>query len=1231
MQLGVRSKILVVFCIPMLVAVALAAVMGTSSITNAMRSYMISGIADQGDGAARLTSAIAMERNAAVMVIRSEGEAKEAFKKQLQSTRAALAAAGTTDAANDTARVGPLTSNAVEKQSNLLGNLTTARQLADAPDADPVKVEAAYTDLIRGITDVSHALSVEVDDPEVAGEVSIYNLMLQLQTAVADETLVVLQSLGTPMTAETRQRFAETLGAQKQLSEAVVFAAASHEHQVTLPELPGSIQAARTALLNAPVGEAPPLDMNAFAPAMQQYQQALLASSVDCATVASNVADSAKTAAVRDAAITVGLSLLTLIAGGIVAFFIMQSMTKRLISLEKAASHLCSMLPQLGAMVREKGANVEVPTIEVDGNDEISELGQTINSVRAAAVNSFIDQAATENSIASMFVNIARRDQVLLGRQMALLDELEQNETQPDNLSHLFSLDHLATRMRRNAESLLVLAGNETGRRPRRSMPMTDIVRIASSEIEDYERVDMTAEADARMQGRHALSAAHLIAELLENGCRFSNPGTRVFAGVAIASHGARITITDNGIGMSSDDVANVTAALASTSDDDFIKTDKLGFAVVGRLSRKLQAHVSINSEPDAGTTITVDFPRELFELTPEGEMQPIEAEGTPALAPAPEAATALMPPAQPAAHADNTENLPLVAAGAPIHNSIDEPLSGLGGQLDPGSLVGGAPATASAPPPIDPHLLEGLEPYQPSMTMGGQPPLGGASEHPAQMSANDGPVQPPTQPPAAPQPSPPAPATSPGAPADNFPAQAPTAAPTGPHDGAPAGVEAWQRTFVDPAELVAETGRAPSVDDYLQPTNDSAAGAHSNSGHSRYTPPARPSASTILPGGSGDVPTRRRQSDKRTAHPANDQEPAQKKSGGFLNKLFGKSKQQEVNTPEWEGKLDDEFPAATSPIPTQIKSEESMDHAGGFRPTPPTAPQVSSPFDAAQLAPSQPSYDAAPAEEPWQPPSPTAETPVQPKNLPSRTRTPHAAEPETATAAPSPELPAQMPNDAMPQPAPATQPPAQPMVPMPPGQMPTSPAPQTAMPPAQQAPAAQQPIMPTGQTPQAQPLAPPSAQMPPAQPSQAPPMPTRAPQPTPQPAAQTPAPPAAVPPAAVPQDDTDNIAPMDMLASDKLAYGSKSTGIGKNLRQRSELASQALAELSMLNAYEPEQGTGSTGAGSLARRQRGAASVPPPADSGPRVPSRPRDASNVRSTLSNFSRGVAKGKKKRK
>ena len=290
-------------------------------------------------------------------------------------------------------------------------------------------------------------------------------------------------------------------------------------------------------------------------------------------------------------------------------------MTRPLRRLTVTAGELADELPKMVERMATpgEGPGVQLPEIEVYSDDEVGRLALAFRNVNETTVRVAEEQAALRASIAEMFVNVARRNHVLLSRQLSFIDQLERTEENPDTLDNLFRLDHLATRMRRNAESLIVLAGLDSGRRLRRAMPLSDVIRTAVSEIERYDRVDLALQADPPMVGHVALTTAHMIAELLENATQFSNPDTRVVTATAFSNSGVRITITDLGLGMTWDEITDANQRIANPPVTDVVGSQRLGFYVVGRLARRLDATVALRPGRTQGTVVTIDLPPALF------------------------------------------------------------------------------------------------------------------------------------------------------------------------------------------------------------------------------------------------------------------------------------------------------------------------------------------------------------------------------------------------------------------------------------------------------------------------------------------------------------------------------------------------------------------------------------------------------------------------------------------
>lgn len=332
--------------------------------------------------------------------------------------------------------------------------------------------------------------------------------------------------------------------------------------------------------------------------------------------------------AIVRAIVTVVASIVIVAASLILALLIARRIVNPLRRLTTTATAVRQELPRLVERVALPGEKVDVSEVQipVESQDEVGRLAEAFNSVNAATLAIASEQAALRGSISEMFVNVARRDQVLLNRQLASIDEMERTEDDPETLTKLFALDHLATRMRRNSESLLVLAGIDTGRRLRRPMPLSDVIRTASSEIELYERVQLELDADPPMVGHSALTAAHLFAELLENATVFSDPGTPVIVRTAQEGTNYVVRISDSGIGMTPEELAEANSRVASSAASEILGAQRLGLFVVGRIARRIGARVEITSQEGEGTVATVYLPPSLFDLSASTDYSPATA-----------------------------------------------------------------------------------------------------------------------------------------------------------------------------------------------------------------------------------------------------------------------------------------------------------------------------------------------------------------------------------------------------------------------------------------------------------------------------------------------------------------------------------------------------------------------------------------------------------------------------
>jgi signal transduction histidine kinase len=316
----------------------------------------------------------------------------------------------------------------------------------------------------------------------------------------------------------------------------------------------------------------------------------------------------------QEALISGAIILLVLGVAVVGAFIVARSMIRSLRRLQQTAQEVAqNRLPELVRQLSEsdpQDVDTSVESIGLNSRDEIGQVARAFDEVHSEAVRLAAEQALLRGNVNAMFTNLSRRSQGLIQRQLSLISELESREADPDQLSSLFKLDHLATRMRRNGENLLVLAGEEPGRRWTRPVPLVDVLRAAASEVEQYERIELTSVPTAEVTGRIVNDLVHLLAELLENATSFSSPQTKVrVTGHSLPDGRVLIEIHDTGIGLSPEDLADINERLANPPTVDVSVSRRMGLFVVGRLSLRHGIRIQLRPSDSGGTTALVMLP----------------------------------------------------------------------------------------------------------------------------------------------------------------------------------------------------------------------------------------------------------------------------------------------------------------------------------------------------------------------------------------------------------------------------------------------------------------------------------------------------------------------------------------------------------------------------------------------------------------------------------------------
>ncbi|GAA3568840.1 hypothetical protein GCM10022419_057080 [Nonomuraea rosea] len=313
-----------------------------------------------------------------------------------------------------------------------------------------------------------------------------------------------------------------------------------------------------------------------------------------------------------------GVGLIAVIASIMLSLRFRKRLVRELAGLRDAATELAEV--RLTGLVKRLRTNVAAPTAEESApvvvkthTSEVDDIVRAFNDVQSTAVEAAVSQARLRHGVSQVFVNLARRNQTLLHRQLLQLDSMERATEEPEALADLFKLDHLTTRMRRHAESLIILSDQTPGRGWRNPVPILDVMRAAVAEVEEYERVEVLQPPPVSLHGATVTDVAHLLAELVENATLFSPPQTRVDVRSSMTTHGLMVEIEDRGLGLPRVELDELNERLSKMPEFDLAQSDRLGLFVVGRLAARHDIKVTLAPSPYGGLTAMVALPASLL------------------------------------------------------------------------------------------------------------------------------------------------------------------------------------------------------------------------------------------------------------------------------------------------------------------------------------------------------------------------------------------------------------------------------------------------------------------------------------------------------------------------------------------------------------------------------------------------------------------------------------------
>ncbi|MEV0943880.1 nitrate- and nitrite sensing domain-containing protein [Micromonospora wenchangensis] len=557
-----------------------------------------------------------------------------------------------------------------------LSGLTGVRESVREAGVNRAEASAAYTAILAAVLRMYGSLG-QLDDPQIAAESETLVDLYQVRELMSQQDALITGVLAAGrMTGDEYARFAQLVGAQRyQTAEAA--AELSPADRVRYDQLAGSDAVARFRVLEDRViqqsrsGATLPLTAEEWQSTVGPAMQAQVDFGVTIGDALIDRATPVAVGVIVRLVLAAGLGLIAVVASIVVSISTARHLVRQLARLRDAALRLAherlpGVVDRLG-----RGEDVDVareaPPLDF-GDDEIGQLGRAFNAVQETAVRTAVEQAELRRNVRGVFLSLARRTQALVHRQLTLLDAMERREHDAEELEDLFRVDHLATRMRRNAENLIVLSGATPGRAWRRNVPMVDVVRGAVAEVEDYTRVDVLPLGPVALAGRAVGDVIHLLAELIENGLSFSPPNTTVEVRGQLVTAGYAIEIEDRGLGLTGEELAAANRRIGDRSELNLADAARLGLYVVSRLTERHGVKVQLKESAYGGTTAVVLIPSELVvpgDPSPSGA-QPVLAAGPPASA-APPAGAAPIPAAVPPATATPATATPATATPAAL------------------------------------------------------------------------------------------------------------------------------------------------------------------------------------------------------------------------------------------------------------------------------------------------------------------------------------------------------------------------------------------------------------------------------------------------------------------------------------------------------------------------------------------------------------------------------------
>ncbi|RKT56589.1 sensor histidine kinase [Saccharothrix australiensis] len=627
-----RSKLAVVLLVPALSTLALAGLrLGTQLddvelFGKARRELELSA------QAASVADALQLERDAAVWFV-AGGRGDNSAELVTRSAKVDQQVGRYREVADATAGVDDGVREAFEKSVQSLDSLPSLRNTTLTTRYPDMSVASAYTQILSALAQVHRATASSLSDETITPLSGANQALYSAKEQLFQQNAILLS---TAKRGEFAPGQVNALRAAQSRLDAALTDFASTASQVNRQRysdvVSGAAVDARSRLVQlalvqqaesneVSISDAEVLRVGEETAALVRNVALDIERQADQAAV--DLADTARGAAWRDAAL---VAVALLIAFALMAFVARSMLTPLRVLRRSAIDVARNRLPEAIKRIRThrdpaRAAEEALVPVPIDTTEEVGQVARAFDDVQREAVRLAVEQVALRANVNDMFINLSRRSQALVERQITVIDRLEQDEQDPDQLASLFELDHLATQMRRNSENLLVLSGTTVNRRVTRPVPISEVLGAAVSEVEKYARVQIAPAPELRIQGRVVNDLAHLIAELLDNATAFSKPTTKVTVRAIETRRGeVSIRIHDRGVGMQEQDIVEANSKLADPPEVDVSVAREMGLYVVGQLAKRHEIRVTLtnNDDIEGGVTAQVVLPVSLLHRGPE-------------------------------------------------------------------------------------------------------------------------------------------------------------------------------------------------------------------------------------------------------------------------------------------------------------------------------------------------------------------------------------------------------------------------------------------------------------------------------------------------------------------------------------------------------------------------------------------------------------------------------------